>query len=118
LPFSCNTISRGPLASAFVVYFCDDERSGEPVLDRVPARAPERQADVAHVVELMEEQDHSTVRLTDEQLAEVRRRRAKKNVKHASLAVARGRFRNFVPNVMSMSWPDTQRERGRWRCRD
>ena len=45
------------------------------------------------VIELMEEQDHSTLRLTDEQLAEVRRRRAKKNPKYVSLADARKRFR-------------------------
>jgi hypothetical protein len=37
---------------------------------------PERQADVAQVVALMEEQDKSTLRLTDEQAAEVRRRLA------------------------------------------
>lgn len=41
----------------------------------------------------MEEQDHSALRLTDEQLAEVRRRRAKKNPKYVSLADARKRFR-------------------------
>jgi hypothetical protein len=63
------------------------------VLDRVLSWPPERQADVAHVVELMEEQDHSTLRLTDEQLAEVRRRRAKKNPRYVSLAEARKRFR-------------------------
>lgn len=34
----------------------------------------ERQADVVHMVELMERQDQSTLRLTDEQAAEVRRR--------------------------------------------
>jgi hypothetical protein len=62
------------------------------ILDRVLTWPPERQADVAHVVELMEEQDHSTLRLTDEQLAEVRRRRAKKNPKYVSLADARKRF--------------------------
>jgi hypothetical protein len=33
---------------------------------------------VAEVVKLMEEQDKSVLRLTDEQLAEIRRRRAKK----------------------------------------
>jgi hypothetical protein len=44
------------------------------ILDRVLTWPPERQADVAHVVELMEEQDGSTLRLTAEQAAEVRRR--------------------------------------------
>jgi hypothetical protein len=44
------------------------------ILDRVLTWPPERQADVAHMVELMEEQDSSALRLTDEQAAEVRRR--------------------------------------------
>jgi len=47
------------------------------ILDRVLTWPPERQADVARVVELMEEQDKSELRLTDEQAAEVRRRLAK-----------------------------------------
>jgi hypothetical protein len=64
------------------------------ILDRVLTWPPERQADVAHMVEIMEEQDNSTLRLTDEQLAEVRRRRAKKNPKYVSLAEARKRFRD------------------------
>jgi hypothetical protein len=46
------------------------------ILDRVLTWPPERQADVAHMVELMEEQDSSALRLTDEQAAEVRRRLA------------------------------------------
>jgi hypothetical protein len=46
------------------------------ILDRVLTWPPERQADVAQVVALMEEQDKSTLRLTDEQAAEVRRRLA------------------------------------------
>ena len=46
------------------------------ILDRVLTWPPERQADVAHVVELMEEQDRSDLRLSDEQAAEVRRRLA------------------------------------------
>jgi hypothetical protein len=46
------------------------------ILDRVLTWPPERQADVAHVLELMEEQDSSALRLTDEQAAEVRRRLA------------------------------------------
>jgi hypothetical protein len=62
------------------------------ILDRVLTWSPERQADVVHMVELMEEQDNSTLRLSDEQLAEVRRRRAKKNPKYVSLAEARKRF--------------------------
>jgi hypothetical protein len=46
------------------------------ILDRVLTWPPERQADLAHVAELMEEQDRSGLQLTDGQLAEVRRRRA------------------------------------------
>jgi hypothetical protein len=64
------------------------------ILDRVLTWPPERQADVAHMVELMEEQDNSTLRLSEEQLAEVRRRRAKKNPNYVSLAEARKRFRD------------------------
>ncbi len=45
-------------------------------LDRVLTWPPERQADLAHIVELMEEQDNSPLRLSDEQAAEVRRRMA------------------------------------------
>ena len=44
------------------------------ILDRVLSWPPERQADIAHVVEQMEEQDNSTLRLTEEQASEVRRR--------------------------------------------
>jgi hypothetical protein len=49
------------------------------VLDRVLTWPPERQADVVHMVELMEEQDKSDLRLSDEQAAEVRRRLADPN---------------------------------------
>jgi putative addiction module component (TIGR02574 family) len=45
------------------------------ILDRVLTWPPERQADVVHVVEMMEKQ-HGELRLTDEQAAEVRRRLA------------------------------------------
>ena len=64
----------------------------EAVLDRVRTWPPERQADLAQVATMMEEQDKSTYRLTDEQLAEVRRRRARKNPNYVSLAEARRRF--------------------------
>ena len=49
------------------------------VLDRVLTWPPERQADLAHIAELMEEQDGSPLRLSDEQAAEVRRRMAEPN---------------------------------------
>lgn len=62
------------------------------ILDRVLSWPPQRQADVAHIVELMEAQDKSDLRLSDEQLAEIRRRRTKKNPKYVSLADARRRL--------------------------
>jgi hypothetical protein len=46
------------------------------ILDRVLTWSPERQADIVHVVEVMEEQDNSTLQLTEEQAALVRRRLA------------------------------------------
>ena len=62
------------------------------VLDRVLTWPPERQADVMHVVEVMEAQDKSELQLSEEQLAEVRRRRAKTNPTYVPLADARRRF--------------------------
>jgi hypothetical protein len=52
------------------------KEQAKAILDRVLTWSPERQADVAHVVELMEEQDKSDLQLSDEQAAEVRRRLA------------------------------------------
>jgi hypothetical protein len=46
------------------------------ILERVLSWPPQRQADAAEALILMEEQDRSTLRLTDEQAAEVRRRLA------------------------------------------
>jgi hypothetical protein len=46
------------------------------LLDRVLTWPVERQADAAHVLELMEEQHQSDLRLSEEQAAEVRRRLA------------------------------------------
>ena len=51
------------------------------ILNRVLTWPPERQAEVAEVVTLMEAQDQSPLRLTDEQAAEVRRRLREKNPK-------------------------------------
>ena len=62
------------------------------ILDRVLTWPPERQADIAHTVELMEAQDRSDLQLNDEQLAEVRRRRRKRSPNYVSLAEARRRF--------------------------
>jgi hypothetical protein len=63
------------------------------ILDRVLTWPAERQADVAHVVELMEEQDRSDLRLSEEQAAEVRRRLAEKNPKTMTLAEFNERLR-------------------------
>jgi len=49
------------------------------ILERVLSWPPERQADVVHVIELMEEQDRSPLRLSDAQVAEVERRLADPN---------------------------------------
>jgi hypothetical protein len=48
---------------------------------------------VAHVVELMEQQDRSPLRLSDEQAAEVRRRLAEKKPSTVSLAQFNERLR-------------------------
>jgi hypothetical protein len=63
------------------------------VLDRVLTWPPERQEDVARVVEMMEEQDKSDLRLSDEQAAEVRRRLAEKNPETITLAQFKARLR-------------------------
>jgi hypothetical protein len=56
------------------------------LLDRVLTWPPERQADLAEVARIMEQQDKSTLRLTEEQAAEVRRRLAVTNPKTLTLA--------------------------------
>jgi len=63
------------------------------ILDRVLNWPPTRQQDVAHVVELMEEQDKSDVRLTDEQAAEVRRRLSEVHPKTLTLTEFNERLR-------------------------
>lgn len=63
------------------------------VLERVRTWPVERQEDAARALLEMESQDASPYRLTDEQLAELRRRRTKKNPRYVSLAEARKRFR-------------------------
>lgn len=63
------------------------------ILDRVLTWPPERQADVAHVLELMEEQDNSALRLSEEQAAEIRRRIAEENPKSVTLAEFNERLR-------------------------
>ena len=63
------------------------------ILDRVQTRPTERQEDVAEIVRLMEAQDRSGLRLSDEQVAEVRRRRAETNPKTMTLAEFNERLR-------------------------
>jgi hypothetical protein len=64
------------------------------VLDRVLTWPPEQQKVAVEVLQAIEEQtaDADQYQLTDEQVAEVRRRRAKENPKHYSLAEMRARF--------------------------
>ena len=64
------------------------------ILDRVLMWPPERQADLAHVVELMEEQDGSDLRLSDDQVAEVRRRLADPDRKTVPAESVFKRFRS------------------------
>lgn len=63
------------------------------VLDRVLSWPQERQADVVHIVETIEEQDASTLHLTREQAAEVRQRVKEKNPKTLTLAKFNERLR-------------------------
>jgi hypothetical protein len=56
------------------------------LLDRVLTWPPERQADLAEVARIMEQQDKSTLRLSEEQAAEVRRRLAETTPKTLTLA--------------------------------
>jgi hypothetical protein len=56
------------------------------LLDRAADWPPERQADLAEVAKLMEAQDKSALKLTEEQAAEVRQRLAEKDLKGLTLA--------------------------------
>jgi hypothetical protein len=62
------------------------------ILNRVLTWAPERQADAAEVIQLMEAQDKSTFRLTDEQALEVPRRISSTHREFVTLEQARARF--------------------------
>ena len=62
------------------------------VLDRVLSWPPERQEEAARVLTQMEEQDASLYQLTDEQLAEVKRRLADPTPKFLTLEEVRERF--------------------------
>jgi hypothetical protein len=63
------------------------------VLERVRTWSSERQEDAARLLLEMEAQDASPYHLTEQQLTELRRRRAKPDPKYISLAEARKRFR-------------------------
>ena len=62
------------------------------ILDRVLTSPEDRQRDAAEMLMLMEEQDKATLRLTDEQVAEVKRRLADPNPKFLTLEEVRERF--------------------------
>jgi hypothetical protein len=64
------------------------------ILDRVLTWSPERQADLAHVVQEMEEYDSSDLRLSDEQAEEVRRRLAEPSGKTIPAETVFKRFRS------------------------
>ena len=81
MPSPKGACSAWPLRRSFAVGAicydgCMTKDQVKEVLDRVLTWPPERQADVVHMVELMEEQDRSDLQLSDEQAAEVRRRLA------------------------------------------
>jgi hypothetical protein len=67
------------------------------ILDRVLTWPPKRQEDAARVLVEMEEQDHSGLRLTDEQAAEVRRRLAKPSDQKVPIEKVFRRFRSTGP---------------------
>jgi hypothetical protein len=63
------------------------------ILDRVLTWPPERQADVAHVVEIMEQQDKTELRLTEEQADEMRRRMTERDPETVTLAQFKAHLR-------------------------
>jgi len=62
------------------------------ILERVLTWPQDRQQDAAEMLALMEEQNKSTLRLTDEQVEEVKRRLAEPNPKFLTLEEVRERF--------------------------
>jgi hypothetical protein len=62
-------------------------------LDRVLTWPQQRQEDAIAILRAVEEQDASDLRLTDEQLAEVRRRRGENNPNRISFEEVFRRFR-------------------------
>jgi hypothetical protein len=70
------------------------------VLDRVLTWPPERQEDVAAFLMSVEAQDKSDYRLSDAQLAELRRRRAEKNPETLSLGKFDERLRRRLMKIV------------------
>jgi hypothetical protein len=71
------------------------EEQLDTMLERVRRWTRERQLEAAHMLMLIEEQDTSPFRLTGEQLAEVRRRRADKDSKLLTLEEFDARLSRF-----------------------
>jgi hypothetical protein len=65
------------------------------VLERVLTWPPERQEDAAEILMSIEAQDKSGYRLSDDQLAELQRRRAEKDPKTLTLSEFDERLRRF-----------------------
>jgi hypothetical protein len=63
------------------------------VLDRVLTWPSARQAELVHMIQLMEKQDQSDLELSDEQAAEVRRRLADPDPETISVEEAFRRYR-------------------------
>jgi len=63
------------------------------ILDRVLSWPSARQADIARIVEVMEEQDKSPLRMSEQDATEVRRRLAEPNPKTSSFAEFSERLR-------------------------
>ena len=77
-------------------YFDDMTRDQvKEILDRVLTWPPKRQEDAAQILMSIEAQDTSDYRLDEEQLAELRRRRAEENPQTLTLADFDKRLRRF-----------------------
>jgi hypothetical protein len=74
----------------------NEQQRIKAVLDRVLTWPSERQQDAAEVLSMMEQQDASAYRLTDEQVAEVRRRRSDPNKTVLTLAEFNERVRRLT----------------------
>jgi hypothetical protein len=74
------------------VDFCMTREQVKEVLDRVLTWPPERQEDAVEILKAVEEQDASELRLTEEQRAEVQRRRTKNDPNRIPFREAFKRF--------------------------